>query len=183
LPLLFSTSSEVDFKLLLSNHQVLEIIEETLCKILLLLLEPLSSARISDSISMSANLMFLVPLRRLSSPKTIPSLWEELERRPRLKREFQLSLLLLIPPHLSTIRKNSRRDLEDSLVELPLSKLVEPPRLKSLSSRTELRMPYVLPELPLTKVSFQEVELLSSWLQEVLIKSREITSIKISELR
>jgi len=73
--------------------------------------------------------------------------------------------------------------LEDSLVELPLSKLVEPPRLKSLSSRTELRMPYVLPELPLTKVSFQEVELLSSWLQEVLIKSREITSIKISELR
>jgi len=69
----FLTSSEVDFKFALLNHQDSEITEETLCKILLPLLELFSSVKISDSILMTPILTFSVPLKRLSSLKMIPS--------------------------------------------------------------------------------------------------------------
>jgi len=46
--------------------------------------------------------------------------------------------------------------LEDSLVELPSSRLEELLRLRLLSLKIELKMLSVLPELPQKKVSFQE---------------------------
>jgi len=69
----FLTSSEVDFKFALLNPQDSEITEETLCKILLPLLELFSLVKISDSPLMTLILTFLVPLKRLLSLKTIPS--------------------------------------------------------------------------------------------------------------
>lgn len=79
--------------------------------------------------------------------------------------------------------RNSKKDLEDLPEESPSSRSEELLKLKSVNSKTELKMLYALPELLLMKVLFQEVELLFCMLKELLNMSKEPTLIKILELK
>jgi hypothetical protein len=80
-------------------------------------------------------------------------------------------------------RKNFRRDLEDSLAVLLLSRLEDLQKLKLENLRTESKMRFVLLVLLLMRVLFQVVVLLSSMLARSLTILREKTSIKMLALR
>jgi hypothetical protein len=93
--------------------------------------------------------------------------------------ELKLLLNLLNLPLPNMIKKNFKRDLVDLQVESLLSRLEEPPKLKLVSLKIELRTHSVLPELLEKKVLFQEVVLPFSTLKELLRTLKVQTSIKI----
>jgi len=104
---------------------------------------------------------------------------------PRMKlmeESIQFQNRLILPPQNMT-RKNFRRDLEDSLVVLLLSRLEDHQKLKLENLRTESNMRFVLLVLLLMRVLFQVVVLLSSMLARSLTILREKTSIKMLALR
>lgn len=93
-----------------------------------------------------------------------------------LRTELKLFKNKLKKQPLSTTRRNSKKDLEDSLVVLQLSRLVDPQTSKSENLKIELKMLFALPELQVTKVSFQEEDLLFSTHQ------RDLTTLRVSTL-
>jgi len=98
-------------------------------------------------------------------------------------KESQLSTLPFKTLLLNTTRRNYKKDLEDSLVVLPSLRSVEPPKLRSVNLKTELKMLSAPPELLPMKVLCQVEVLLSFMPQKHLTRLRELTSTKILELR
>jgi hypothetical protein len=85
----------------------------------------------------------------------------------------------LRPPLPVTIKKSFKRDLADSPVELPLSRLEEPLRLRFLNLRIESKMLSALPELPLKRELSLEEELPFFTLHRNSMPLRVITLTKI----
>jgi len=81
------------------------------------------------------------------------------------------------------IEKNFKRDLVDSLEELPLLGLEEPQKLRLVNLRTELRMLSVPLELLQRKVLCQEEVSLFFMLPRNWITLKELTLIKILVLK
>lgn len=84
---------------------------------------------------------------------------------------------------LSTTRRSSKKDLEDLPEVLPSSRLEDPPTLRLVNSRIELKMHSVPPELPVTRVLSQVEDLLFSLLPSNWTKLREPTLTKTMELK
>ena len=78
-------------------------------------------------------------------------------------------------------KRNCKKDLEDSQVVSPLSKLEELQKLKFLNSKIESRTHSALLELLEKKELFQEVVLHFSTLKELLRTLKVLTLIKILE--
>lgn len=96
----------------------------------------------------------------LSSLKMIPLLWMEPEVLNKLKKDvnkFKINLILL---NLNMIKKNYKKDQLNSKEVLVLLKLEELVKQKLEKSKIESKMPYVLLEPLLMKVSLLEVDVL-----------------------